>query len=73
MRDKFPAIKDSISNYLSDETGRITKHSVLSLGAILVSVAMVSSKLREVNAQTLHQHTHLSGRPHASHSSHASY
>lgn len=73
MQEKIPEIKKTISNYLSEETGRITKHSVLSLGAILMSAALASSKLKEVAAQTLHQHTHLSYVPHSSHSSHASY
>lgn len=60
MGDKIPAIKRTISSYLSEETGRISKHSLLSLGAILASVAIASSKLKEVSAETLHTHTHLS-------------
>jgi hypothetical protein len=74
MSDKIPAIKKTISSYLSEETGRISKHSLLSLGAILASVALASSKLKEVNAQTLHNHTHLSTPPPPPvHGSHASY
>ncbi len=67
MRDKFPAIKKTISSYISEENGRITKHSLLSLGAILASAALISSKLKDANAETLHEHSHLS------HSSHSSY
>ncbi len=70
---EIPEIRKTISSYLTDETGRITKHSVLSLGAILASAAIVSSKLKEVSAQTLHNHSHLSYVPHTSHSSHGSY
>ncbi|MDP2974492.1 MAG: hypothetical protein Q8N60_05565 [Candidatus Diapherotrites archaeon] len=66
MQSKFPAIKKTIGAYLSEENGRISKHSLLSLGAILASAAIVSSKLKDANAATLHQHSHLS---HASHSS----
>ena len=73
MKEKIPELKKTISNYLSDESGRITKHSVLSLGAILASVAFASTKLKDVNAETLHQHTHLSSIPETYHSSHASY
>jgi hypothetical protein len=69
----LPEIRRTISNYLSEENGRITKHSVLSLGAILASAAIASSKLKEVSAQTLHRHTHLSSVPHGSYDSHASY
>ncbi len=70
----IPELKKTVSSYLSDETGRITKHSVLSLGAIFASAVFVSSKLKEVNAQTVHNHTHLSAKPEPPpHSSHASY
>ncbi len=67
MPQKFPAIKRTIGAYLSEEHGRISKHSLLSLGAILASAAIVSSKLKDANASTLHQHSHLS------HSNHSSY
>jgi hypothetical protein len=73
MQGSIPAIKRSLSNYLSEENGRITKHSILSLGAILASAAIASSKLKEASAQTLHNHAHLSYVPHSSHGSHASY
>ncbi len=73
MREKIPEIKKTISAYLSEETGRITKHSVLSLGAILASAAIASSKLKEVAAETLHSHTHLSAVPPPPKPTHASY
>tara|TARA_Y100000310_G_scaffold344710_2_gene458955 strand:- start:448 stop:726 length:279 start_codon:yes stop_codon:yes gene_type:complete len=73
MQEKIPKIKRTLSNYLNEENGRITKHSVLSLGAILASAALASTKLKDVAADTLHNHTHLSYVPHSSHSSHASY
>ena len=71
MASRIPELKRAVSDYLSDETGRITKHSVLSLGAILASAAIASSKLKDVSAQTLHNHAHLSYVP--THSSHSSY
>ncbi len=67
MGNRFPEVRKTISSYISEENGRITKHSLLSLGAILASAAFDSSKLREASAQTLHDHSHLS------HSSHSSY
>lgn len=66
---RIPSLKKTISSFLSEENGRITKHAVLSLGAILASSAIASSKLKEVSAQTLHNHTHLSYTPHSSHAS----
>ncbi len=73
MPGKFPEIKKTISSYISEENGRITKHTVLTLGAILTGAALASMKLKGVNAETLHQHSHMSARPHSSHSSHGSY
>lgn len=73
MREKIPELGKSLSNYLSEENGRITKHTVLSLGAILASSVIASSKLKEVAAETLHNHTHLSYVPHSIHYSHSSY
>jgi len=63
MAPKIPEIKRTIASYMSDETGRISKHSVLSLGAIIASVAILSTKLKEANAQTAHSHSHLSSPP----------
>lgn len=73
MPAKFPEIKKTISSYISEENGRITKHTVLTLGAILAGAALFSMKLKDASAQTLHQHSHMSARPHSSHSSHGSY
>ena len=74
MASRIPAIKKTVSSYLSDETGRVTRHSVLSLGAILASAALLSTRLKEVSAQTQHQHSHLSAPPPPPpHHSHASY
>lgn len=69
----FPEIKKTISSYISEENGRITKQTVLTLGAILTGAALASFRLKGTNAETLHQHSHMSARPHSSHSSHGSY
>jgi len=70
---KFPEVKKTISSYISEENGRITKHTVLTLGAILAGAALATMNLKTTNAETLHQHSHMSARPHSSHSSHGSY
>jgi len=68
---KFPEVKKTISSYVSEENGRITKHTVLTLGAIMAGAALASAKIKNAGAQTLHQHSHLSSPP--PHSSHGSY
>ena len=73
MKESLPKIKKTISNYLTEENGRITKHSVLSLGAILAGAALTSTKLKEVAAETLHTHSHLSYVPKTTYVSHSSY
>jgi hypothetical protein len=74
MAEKFPELKKTISSYISEENGRITKQTVLTLGAILAGAALSSAMVaRDAGAQTLHQHSHMSARPHSSHSSHGSY
>ncbi len=73
---KMPEVKKTISSYLSEENGRITKHTVLTLGAIMAASALASIHFRNAAAQTKHKHTHMSTRPpppHASHGSHGSY
>ena len=70
---KFPEIKKTISSYISEENGRITKQTVLTLGAIMASAAIGTLVLKGTSAETLHQHSHMSARPHSSHSSHGSY
>lgn len=73
---KFPEIKKTISSYVSDESGRITKHTVLTLGAIMAGAVLGSMRLENIGAGTLHTHSHMSARPvppHSSHSSHGSY
>ena len=73
MAGKFPEIKKTLSSYISEENGRITKHTVLTLGAIMAGAALSSLKLKDATAATLHEHSHMSARPHSSHSSHGSY
>lgn len=63
MEKKLPAIRKTISSYISEENGRITKHSVLSLGAILAAAAIASLSLKGVSGQTHHSHSHLSSPP----------
>jgi hypothetical protein len=70
---RFPEVKKTISSFISEEDGRITKHTVLTLGAILAGTALASLTLKRADAQTLHQHSHMSARPHSSHASHGSY
>ncbi len=75
MPYRFPQLKKTIGSYISEENGRITKQSLLSLGAILASAAIIASRAKDANAATLHQHSHLaahSSTPTA-HASHASY
>jgi hypothetical protein len=70
---KFPEVKKTISSYISEENGRITKHTVLTLGAIMAASALASMQFKNATAQTKHRHVHLSTRPHSSHASHGSY
>ncbi len=63
MEKKLPAIKRTISSYISEENGRITKHSVLTLGAIMAAAALSSMNLNTVLGQTNHTHSHLSAPP----------
>jgi len=70
---KFPTVKKTISSYISEENGRITKHTVLTLGAIMAGAAIASVNLKNTSAETLHNHAHMSGKPVYSHSSHGSY
>ena len=60
---QLPEIKKKISCYISGESGRITKHSVLTLGAIMAAAALSSLALKNVFGQTNHQHSHLSAKP----------
>ena len=48
----FPEVKKTISSYISEENGRITKHTVLTLGAILTAAALASLKLNEASVVT---------------------
>jgi len=66
----MPKLKKKISSYLLEEDGRITKQSLLSLGAIVTGAA-IGAALQSKEAKAIdlnaHQHSHLS------HSSHSSY
>ena len=70
---KFPEVKKTISSYISEENGRITKHTVLTLGAILTAAALASMNLNDANAQTLHKHSHMSSKPYSRFVPHGSY
>ncbi len=73
MVSKIPEIKKTISSYISEENGRITKQTVLTLGAIMVGAALATVKIKSASAETLHTHAHMSAKPVYEHSSHGSY
>jgi len=60
---KLPEIKKTISSYLNEESGRITKHSALTIGAIVAAAALSSLNLKNSLGQTQHVHSHLSSPP----------
>ncbi len=70
MSSVIPKLRKKISSYLIEEDGRITKQSLLSLGAIVTGAALgaaLQSKEAKAVDLTAHEHSHLS------HSSHSSY
>lgn len=50
MVNKLPKIKKTISSFISDEEGKISKQSLLSLGAILGSAAALDLLAEEAGA-----------------------
>ena len=62
--DSFPQIQKSISNYLYEEEGNITRNQLLMVG----SMAVIMSVLFVLDADA----GHSSHRSHSSHSSHSS-
>ncbi len=50
MNDKLPKIKKTISSFISDESGQISKQSLLSLGAILGSAVALDLLAEEAGA-----------------------
>ena len=73
MTSKIPEIKKTISSYISEENGRITKQTVLTIGAIMVGAALASVQIKSASSETLHTHAHMSAKPAYEHSSHGSY
>jgi hypothetical protein len=60
---EFPKIKKKISSYLKAEEGKITKESVLTVGAFITSAAASAALLsKTVNAAT--GHTSVEGGQH---------
>ncbi len=74
MKDLVPKIKKTISTFINEEDGRITKTSLLSMGAILAGIAAATA-LQTAHAKAdqyyaiRYEHSHS----HASHSAHASH
>lgn len=86
---KFPNIKKSIENYLSDEEGNITRNKILTVGSLAIILGIIysmdvyakhgshsSHKSHSSHSSTsyIRNHTnHASHSDHLSHSSHASH
>ena len=82
MNKKIPHIKKKISGFFLEEHGRISKQSMLSLGAIVAGAAIgaaLPAKLVEAQQSTSHTHNHASSvipkpkPPQQSHNSHDSH
>jgi len=74
MAEKLPRLKKTISGYLLEEDGKISKHSLLSIGAALTGAALATAmQSQNVKAQTEHSHSHISHTSHGSHSSHGAH
>jgi len=86
VKEKLPKIKKEVLAFLKDESGKISKQSIMTVGA-LVGVSAISSMLqaKEVKAGSIslteespgvvkaeHSH-HASHSSHSSHGSHGSY
>ncbi|MEM4267388.1 MAG: hypothetical protein QXK37_01000 [Candidatus Woesearchaeota archaeon] len=76
---KIPKIKKKLISFLSDETGRISKQSIMSIGTVVGIGAITSALSTKTNAGNVTisvssgnvvvaSHTH-----HVSHGSHTSY
>ena len=63
-KDIFPTIKKSLSSYLSDEEGNITRNKIITVGSLAIIMSIIYSM--DVFAR------HSSHRSHSSHSSHSS-
>ncbi len=63
-KDIFPTIKKSLSSYLSDEEGNITRNKIITVGSLAIIMSIIYSM--DVFAK------HSSHRSHSSHSSHSS-
>ena len=72
--DKLPDLKKSISGFLLEEDGKISKHSLLSMGAALSGAAVAGAlQVQGAKAETSHTHSHISHTSHGSHSSHGAH
>jgi len=88
-KEILPKIKNTFSDFLLDNRGRIARHKAVSLGAFLASVSIlsflpevaadhtnsfdISWNAGTVTAQHGHHASHGSHSSHASHASHASH
>jgi len=85
MKNKLPTVKKKITGFLLEEHGRISKQSMLSLGAILAGAAIgaeLPAKIVDAQIATSHTHNHAASvipkpKPayssYSSHNSHNSY
>jgi hypothetical protein len=88
-KEILPKIKNTFSDFLLDNRGRVAKHKVVSLGAFLSSVSVlsfipevaaahsnsfdISWNSGTITAQHAHHASHSSHGSHASHGSHGSH
>ncbi|MCX6799413.1 MAG: hypothetical protein NTW59_04960 [Candidatus Diapherotrites archaeon] len=75
MAKKLPEVGKTISSFISEESGRISKHNALTLGAILAGAAASSIAVKgafgaDTNSAgnptytgTSHVHSHMSSPP----------
>ena len=77
LNDLIPHVKKTISSFINEEDGKITKTSLLSMGAVLAGLAAASAlHSSQAKAEQLfairyeHVHSHAS---HSAHSNHSSY
>jgi hypothetical protein len=69
-KENLPGLKKTISGYLLEEDGKISKHSLLSIGAALSGVALAGAmQSHGAKAATQHTHSHISHTSHGAHSS----
>ncbi len=77
MKNKFPIIKKKIKSFLQDEEGRISKHAIMTVGAI-IGTAAANSLLTKADPLSLSvdqtgQEAQVAHSHHGSHGNHSSY